>query len=836
MNQIQKAIITNKLIKVRMNKLMDLVISVCLILGLVLIDGCKKDPSLAILTTSAPKNPTINSVISGGSITSSGGADVTARGVCYGTTTNPTTASSTVPGGTGTGSFDSEITGLDPNTKYYIRAYATNSAGTAYGNQVEATTTALAKPSVTTATTVTNITFTTAVAGGTITADGGDPVTARGVCWSLNAVPTIADNKADGTGTTTFTANLTSLTAGTLYYYCAFATNSVGTSYGTILTFSTTALAAPTVTTAATVTNITFTTATAGGEITSSGGADITVGGICWSTSLNPTTSDPKTTNVSAIGSFTSNLTNLDPGKQYHVRAYATNSIGTGYGTDVVFTTDAVRLATVTTKDITAISYTSAASGGNISDAGGGTITAKGVCWAKTTNPTINDSYTDNGTGMADFASNLTSLTQNTTYHVKAYATNSAGTAYGTEVVFTTTAVALATLSTNDATLITATTARSGGNITNAGGGNISARGVCWSESPNPTIDDPKSSNGTGTGPFSSDMSGLKSGTLYHIRAYATNEAGPAYGNDATFTTVTVVLPTVTTAAVNAITASSASSGGNVTDTGNGTISAKGVCWATSSGPIATGSHTTDGTGSGSFTSDITGLAGNTTYFLRAYATNSAGTNYGSETTFTTYAATDADGNNYTSVTVGAQTWLVENLKTTRYRNGELIGTTVPMNLDITTAISPKYQWPCGGNESYVAEYGRFYTYWAVTDSRNICPTGWHLPSDPEWTTFINFLGGASVAGGKIKETGTTHWLTPNTGATNETGFTALPGGYRSIAGAFVSLTITGYFWSSTQNPTPDWAWGVGLHNNDAVLLRGGYYKNDGASVRCLKD
>ena len=142
-------------------------------------------------------------------------------------------------------------------------------------------------------------------------------------------------------------------------------------------------------------------------------------------------------------------------------------------------------------------------------------------------------------------------------------------------------------------------------------------------------------------------MSGLLSSTLYHVRAYATNESGTSYGNETFFTTSTVVPATVTTAPVTSITAYSASSGGNVTDAGNGTISARGVCWATTSGPTISGNHTTDATGTGAFTSALTGLAGNTTYYVRAYATNSAGTSYGSETTFTTFAATDADGNNY---------------------------------------------------------------------------------------------------------------------------------------------------------------------------------------------
>lgn len=820
---------------VRMNKSMDLIFSVCLITGMVLIHSCKKDPSLAILKTNNVTEVTINSLTSGGEITSSGGADITARGVCWGTTQNPVVTGSHTSDGKGSGSFSSSLTGLTPDTRYYIRAYATNSAGTAYGNEVSSTTTALVVPTLTTVA-ISDITFTSATSGGSITSDGGAPVTAKGICWSTSAGPTTSDSKtSDGTGIESFTSYLTNLTPGTIYHVRSYAINSVGTAYGNEITFGTTELGVPSVTTAEPG-SITYTTAVSGGNISSNGGSEVTVRGVCWSVSANPTINDSKSTDGAGNGSFISNLTDLLPGTIYHVRAYATNGVGTGYGSDITLTTTAIGFATITTKDITSISYFSAVSGGDITDAGGGTISAKGVCWGIALDPTIAGSHTSNGTGSANFASNLTGLSQNTTYHVRAYATNNAGTSYGNDVVFTTLAVSPATLTTTNVSLITATTARSGGNISNSGGGNILARGICWSVSPAPTITDSKTSNGTGIGSYTSDMTGLQSGTLYHVRAYATNEFGTSYGNETTFSTLAVTLPVVTTTTVTSITASSASSGGNVTDAGNGTISARGVCWGTTTAPLVTGNHTTDATGTGSFTSSLVGLAGNTTYYLRAYATNSAGTSYGNETTFKTFAATDADGNNYTSVTIGTQTWMVENLKTTRYNNGDLIGTTVPMNLDITTAVSPKYQWPCGGNEAYVAEYGRFYTYYVITDSRNVCPTGWHMPTDAEWTTLTTFLGGASVAGGKIKEAGTAHWQTPNLGATNETGFLALPGGYRGINGAFVSLTVTGYFWSTTLNPTPDWAWGVGLHYDDAILLRGGYFKNDGASVRCLKD
>ncbi|MFZ3064200.1 MAG: fibrobacter succinogenes major paralogous domain-containing protein, partial [Nitrospirota bacterium] len=130
---------------------------------------------------------------------------------------------------------------------------------------------------------------------------------------------------------------------------------------------------------------------------------------------------------------------------------------------------------------------------------------------------------------------------------------------------------------------------------------------------------------------------------------------------------------------------------------------------------------------------------------------------------------TDIDGNVYNTVTIGAQVWMKENLKATKYRNSEDIPTTIA---DISGETSPKYQWAYGGNINNAAVYGRLYTWYAATDSRGLCPTGWHVPTNAEWTTLTDYLG--TDPGGKMKEAGTAHWTTPNTGADNSSGFTAL--------------------------------------------------------------
>ena len=204
----------------------------------------------------------------------------------------------------------------------------------------------LTAPTVST-TDISNISATTATGGGTVTSDGGAQVTARGVCWSTSASPAIGGScTTDGTGTGAFTSSITGLTPNTAYDVRAYATNSAGTGYGSDVTFSTTSsvLTLPTVTTTA-ISNITDTTATGGGIITSDGGTQVTAGGVCWSISANPAIGGTCTSDDTSAGAFASSITGLTPNTAYHVRAYATNSAGTGYGSDVTFLTSASTLS-----------------------------------------------------------------------------------------------------------------------------------------------------------------------------------------------------------------------------------------------------------------------------------------------------------------------------------------------------------------------------------------------------------------------------------------------------------------------------------------------------------
>ena len=321
--------------------------------------------------------------------------------------------------------------------------------------------------------------------------------------------------------------------------------------------------------------------------------------------------------------------------------------------------------------------------------------------------------------------------------------------------------------------------------------------------------------------------------------------SGCAKKSDPAPVTPTVILldPTLTTSAVTAISQTTATCGGTISSDGGATVTVRGVCWGLATAPLLTGLHTSDGTGTGTFSSQLTGLTASTVYYVRAYATNSQGTAYGSEQSFKTLkvvidSVTDVEGNIYHVVPIGTQKWLRENLLVTKYRNGEAIP---KVTLDaqwkvVTTGAYCTYD----NLAANFATYGALYNFQSLADVRGLCPTGWHVPSVAEWTQLATFLGGSSSAGGPMKSTGTIEqgtglWYSPNTGATNASGFTGIPGGYRINYGTYYSIGNVGYFWSSSDTSSLN-GWNYVLDANNGELLKNFNLKNNGFSVRCCKD
>jgi uncharacterized protein (TIGR02145 family) len=310
------------------------------------------------------------------------------------------------------------------------------------------------------------------------------------------------------------------------------------------------------------------------------------------------------------------------------------------------------------------------------------------------------------------------------------------------------------------------------------------------------------------------------------------------------------VPPDVTTVPVTEILYTTATSGGIVTNDGGDQIVAKGVCWGTSSVPTIENSRTADGIGTGTYASSITGLTSGTLYYLRAYASNSMGTTYGSERSFKTHVTgvkfnpdltygtvTDIEGKSYKTVPIGIQVWMAENLNTSKLNDG----TTIPLIVDDaewTNNLTPAFCWFYNNDTLSKNMYGAYYNWFAVSTGK-LCPAGWHVPSDSEWQLLVNYLGGSNNAGSKIKEAGTNNWIFPNSDATNSSGFTALPAGLRgSMDGTFNGQGYYGGWWSTTElNPSPlGAAWSRWIHADTTVVARSEIFKIDGFTVRCIKD
>ncbi len=294
----------------------------------------------------------------------------------------------------------------------------------------------------------------------------------------------------------------------------------------------------------------------------------------------------------------------------------------------------------------------------------------------------------------------------------------------------------------------------------------------------------------------------------------------------------------VSTGPVLVVTDSSAAIKGFADDKEGVPVTDRGICAAFTHNPdTASSIKVSDGSGAGTFYVSLVNLDPDTLYYARTWAVYGSDIVYGNEISFHTAVRTitDFDGNVYKVVKIGSQEWMAENLKVTHFRTGEEIPH-IDENLS-WNSMSAAYCY-YENQPINLDVYGAIYNYYAVSDQRNICPEGWHIPTTDDWKLLVEFLDGKDNAGGKMKVAGTDYWLSENTGGDNSSGFTALPGGYRSPSGAFNNLGTLGAWWSSDtglSNPSENASY-LFIYNNSPFAVIEELPKLYGLSVRCIKD
>ena len=934
---------------------------------------------LPAVTTAAVFDIMATSATCGGEVTSDSGFVVIAKGVCWNTTGTPTVFDNHTIDGGGMGDFLSDLQALTPGTTYFVRAFAMNSTGTAYGDEIAFTT----APTIFTCggnLIDANNSYTTSAYGSQCwmtenlrKANGSDSFNwVDAICPSGWHLPTAAEwddlaNYVNNYSTQDSNIPLFFAHTGSEYWVdmtmpyqeggtqytlslpCCISGQQISSNCGIAYEVhdgeensvhvrcvkeAVEVIAnMPTVTTAA-ISNIAATSAISGGEVTSDGGFAVSAKGVCWNTTGSPTISDNHTLDGGGTGGFFSNLQALTPDTTYFVRAYATNSMGTVYGEQVSFiTTEGAAviqgLPSVTTAAVSNIAATSATCGGEVTSDSGSVVIAKGVCWNTTGSPTISDNHTVDGGGTGLFLSNLQALNPGT-YFVRAYATNSSGTAYGEEVTF----MMAFTCGSNLIDGSNSYTTNAYGsqcwmtqNLRKANGSDI----YSWVEASQscpagwhlPTaaewdvlanyvnnnivqdsniplffayigseywVDMTMSWQDLEGDPYTLSLPCCISGQQI------SSNCGIAYDIDEGEAVVSVrcvrevevdqALPTVMTKAVPNITATNVICGGEVISDGGSVVSAKGVCWNTTGTPTISDNHTISGGGVGPFFSELQGLIIGKTYYLRSYAINSTGINYGLQVSFTVTGydyqtwdgtspnpndalpcqgaatVTDHEGNVYNTVQIGNQCWTRENMRCT---TSPSTGTTILEYPASSYSYTGKKAYYVDGSAENTATYGLLYNWWAATDTfntvygetstdtnrnhsidvafsgyrRGICPTGWHVPSVEEYQQLLDYVGSQSsyiCNNGRYSWAllSTTMWgWDPDQGdgcfaTINATGFSAVPAGSGSHGSEF---GMESRIWTSHGSGER------AVHLMASIpSFCGTGHKSNGLSVRCLRD
>ncbi len=798
---------------------------------------------LPILNTSAVTNITAFTAYSGGTIASDGGSPVISRGICWNTSPAPTTSNFKITAGSGSGNFLAQMTGLESSTQYFVRAFATNSAGTSYGQDMTFYTTA---GNITLSTmAVSNITTTTAQSGGNITLNGGSPVIARGVCWNTAPYPTVANNKTtDGSGNGTFVSQLTGLANNTQYYVRAYATNSLGTSYGNQLTFTTLPNLPPVAP---------FSPMPEDGSQNQS--LSVILSWSCSDPENDPLTYDvffgtdnPPTQVATAISVtfYTPGTLNLNT--TYFWKIIAHDDHGNSTEGEVW---------SFTTKE-------SWQCGDALIDERDGqdynTVQIGTQCWmAENLNigTKINGSQNQQDNGLIEKYCNWNSEINCNIYgglyqwdEMIQYA--SSGSNKG--ICFENWHIA------TDNEWIQLIQLLDG--YLNAGGKMKEIGFTHWSQ-PNTGATNTSgftglpggySENGNfnpvgGHGWWWSSKDAFSNlaysySLSYNYANVFRNNSGKIMGHsvrcikDETNLTNEPPLAPFIFFPQNGSTEISLTPSltWSCSDPENDPLSYD-IFFGTENPPTQVATAIAD-----TFYTPGT-LDYNTTYYWKIVAHDDQGNSTEGEVwSFTTMdepwqcgnvMIDERDGKEYNTVQIGTQCWLAENLNVGTKINGG-------QNQQNNGTIE-KY---CYNNlESNCDVYGGLYQwdemmdYTTVVGVQGICFEGWHLPSENEWGVLLFFLEGYGQAGGKLKEFGTNHWDSPNTGATNISGFTAYGSGYRNLSGIFNYIRKNAYFYSSSPDFL-NYTFGSGflLFYDSAGVNGVGASKAFGYAVRCIKN
>ena len=525
----------------------------------------------------------------------------------------------------------------------------------------------------------------------------------------------------------------------------------------------------------------------------------------------------------------------------YSLKVVARDAEGLESSDEIQIIIDAQQ-STVVTLGASEITFSSAHVGGSVSDDGGGDVTESGVYWDTVSHANLNGHKVAMGDGLGDFSGTLDQLPHGTHIYHMAYAINSAGESLGEEYFFITNTVP--TVQTNPVLEFDHISAVIGGDVTSDGGEVITETGVYWSASPNAQETGTRFPIASIDGAFSTTLAGLSPSTAYYIQAFAVNAAGESIGAEQTFTTGGAA--TVNTLATTFSRYKSATLEGEVTDEGRLEVTESGFYFGSSSSPETTGTRVIASAGPGRFSTTLANLIPGDTYYYKAFAVNAFGESLGDELNFDLPdielgTFTDQrDQVEYGSVKIGEQVWMSENLKATVFNDGSQIPLIVD-DVEWESTSAAAYCWY--DNDDQATERGALYNWYAV-ETQKLCPAGWHVPSDAEWRQFEYYLGmEATVAntdgyrgnneGGMLKTT--TLWDSPNTGASDELQYSAMPTGRRNIDGAFLFRNSTAYYWLSDLGAYHHPQRRL-LSSDEGRISRSVALRNHGLSVRCVKD